>query len=151
MMGRTLGRIGGSILPFLISLTLAFGWGGLIAPLLAVEQDGSAPWADEVRTFVIAVAAALVAATVLAALFGLRYYLRGRREYLFGVSIGVLMLPALLSISYRWYLFEVAEGTIGGAVGFWIAAFSLALALLAMAEDALALGPRLKKTILRHT
>ena len=61
------------------------------------------------------------------------------------------MLPALLSFSYRWYLFEVAEGTIGGAVAFQLAAFSLALALLGMAEAAIALGPRLTKAILRHS
>jgi hypothetical protein len=110
---------------------------GLLLPFAAAESDSSAPWAGEVFRFNLASWGAASFLMLSAYVFGAFMHARGRSGVLAAASIGSLVLPAATSAAYLWYLRNVAEGTIGGAVGFQLVLLSAGLAVLALLEAVL--------------
>ena len=112
---------------------------GLLLPFAAAENDSAAPWADEVFRFNLACFAGASLLMLATYIFGAFRYLRGHPAFLIVASIVGLGVPAGSSVAYLWYLFNVADATISGPVGFWLVLLTGGLVALAMLETAVLL------------
>ena len=101
---------------------------GLLLPFAAGGADSSAPWAGEVLRFNLAGWGLASLLMLSACVLGVFMHVRGRSGILAAASIASLVLPAATSAAYLWYLRDVAEGTIGGAVAFQLVLLSGGLA-----------------------
>ena len=127
-------RIG---LAVLVVANFVLAGAGLLLPFAAAGNDSSAPWAGEVLRFNFAGLALASLLMLSAYVLGVFMHVRGRSGVLAAASITSLVLPAATSAAYLWYLRDVAEGTIGGAVAFQLVLLSGGLAVLALLEAVL--------------
>jgi len=127
-------RIG---LAVLVVANFVLAGAGLLLPFAAAGNDSSAPWAGEVFRFNLAGWGVASLLMLSAYVLGVFMHVRGRSGVLAAASIASLVLPAATSAAYLWYLRDVAEGTIGGAVAFQLVLLSGGLAVLALLEAVL--------------
>ena len=92
-------------LALLLAVNLALAVAGLLLPFAAVQADSAAPWAAEMQLFAWATSGPCFVAVLTGAGAGVYYFIRGRPEFLFAVSIVALWLPFAVVAGYLWYLF----------------------------------------------
>ena len=122
---------------------------GLLLPFAAGGADSSAPWAGEVLRFNLAGWGLASLLMLSACVLGVFMHVRGHGGVLAAASIASLVLPAATSAAYLWYLRDVAEGTIGGAVAFQLVLLSGGLAVIALLEVALFVFFRMVRPVRR--
>ena len=136
-------------LALFIAVNLALAVAGLLLPFAAVQADSAAPWATEMQRVAWAISGPSFVAILAGAGARVYYFIRGRPEFLFAVSIVALWLPFAVVAGYLWYLFNLeyatisgghGHATIGGPVGFWMVFISGALLAMGLGQAVIALG-----------
>ena len=132
-------------LALLIAVNLALAVAGLLLPFAAVQADSAAPWATEMQRVAWATSGPCLLAILVGAGAGVYYFIRGRPEFLFAVSIVALWLPFAVAAGYLWYLFNIyhanmIHGTISGPLGLGMVLISGALLVFGLGQAAIAVG-----------
>ncbi len=127
-------------LALLFAVNLALAVAGLLLPFAAVQSDRAAPWAPEMQRFAWATSGPCFVAVLAGAGAGMYYFIRGRPEFLFAVSIVALWLPFAVAAGYLWYLFNIEHATISGPVAIWMVFISGALLAIGLGQAVIAVG-----------
>lgn len=132
-------------LALLLVVNLALAVAGLLLPFAAVQADSAAPWATEMKRVAWATSGPCLFAILAGTGAGVYYFIRGRPEFLFAVSIGALWLPFAVVAGYLWYLFNIyhanmIHGTISGPLGLWMVLISGTLLAFGLGQAVIAAG-----------
>ena len=132
-------------LALFIAVNLALAVAGLLLPFAAVQADSAAPWATEMQRVAWATSGPCLLAILVGAGAGVYYFIRGRPEFLFAVSIVALWLPFAVVAGYLWYLFNIyhanmIHATISGPLGLWMVLISGALLAFGLGQAVIAVG-----------
>ena len=132
-------------LALLLVVNLALAVAGLLLPFAAVQADSAAPWAAEMQRVAWATSGPCFLATFVGTGAGVYYFIGGKPQFLFAVSIVALWLPFAVVAGYLWYLFNIyhanmIHGTISGPLGLWMVLISGTLLAMGLGQAVIAVG-----------